>query len=82
MACIEQGEKYGFIDKTGRIVVAPKYDEFIRFSDGLAMILVGEKYGYIDKTGRIVIKSVPVIRYSSKGIPHAHRSDASVMKTR
>ncbi len=52
-------EKYGFIDKTGKIVVTPEYDGAENFSDGLAKVRKGGwetgKYGLIDKTGKIVV---------------------------
>lgn len=48
--------KYGFIDKTGRFVIEPKYDEAGVFSEGLAYVKKGESHYYIDKSGRIVIE--------------------------
>ncbi|MGB3693601.1 MAG: WG repeat-containing protein [Spirulinaceae cyanobacterium] len=52
-------DKYGFIDKTGKIVIEPQFDQVHYFSEGLASISTG-KYrrkcsGYIDKTGEVVI---------------------------
>ncbi len=49
------GKKYGFIDRSGKLVIAPRFDLTFHFSGGLAAIQVGEKWGYIDKTGKIVI---------------------------
>ena len=47
---------YGFIDRTGRVVIAPQFDDVgDRFSDGLARVRVNDKWGYIDKNGIIVI---------------------------
>jgi len=52
---IEQNGKWGFIDKTGKIVIEPKFDNIARdFSEGLALFNLGSKYGYIDKTGKYV----------------------------
>lgn len=45
----------GYIDKTGREVIAPKYDDAISFQDGLAPVKLNRRWGYIDKTGREVI---------------------------
>lgn len=45
----------GYMDKTGRIVIKPQFDEAKDFSEGLAVVRIGHKYGYIDKTGRMVI---------------------------
>jgi hypothetical protein len=54
---LEQG-KCGYIDKTGRVVIATQFDNMLdleSFYDGLALVKVGGKYGYIDKTGQVVI---------------------------
>lgn len=48
--------KYGYIDKSGKIVIAPQFDEAHPFCDGLAGVMVNDKWGYIDKTGRFVIQ--------------------------
>lgn len=46
----------GYIDKSGREVVPPKYVEADFFSDGLAKVrIMNGKYGFIDKTGKEVI---------------------------
>jgi WG repeat protein len=54
--------RWGFIDETGRVVIAPTFHVARPFSEGLAPIIVreredsGGKLGYIDTTGRIVIQ--------------------------
>ncbi len=50
-----KNNKYGFIDTTGKIIVAPVYDDIRPFSQGLAAVRHGDKWGYIDKTGKEVI---------------------------
>jgi WG containing repeat/zinc-ribbon domain len=35
-------EKVGYIDKTGRFVIAPKFEDAIHFSEGLAPVVVDE----------------------------------------
>ena len=59
MACVEINDKYGYIDKTGKMVIEPQFRSATEFSDGLALIS-NEKgqYGYIDKTGTIVIQPI------------------------
>ena len=47
--------QWGYIDKTGKIVINPQFDSAWDFSEGLAWVKVGGKWGYIDKTGKIVI---------------------------
>jgi hypothetical protein len=55
---VEIGGKYGFIDKTGKIVITPQFDGAEAIYKGLAKVEVGfsdwDKVGYIDKTGRYV----------------------------
>jgi hypothetical protein len=52
---VKQGEKWGFIDKTGRLIIPFKFDGAKAFSEGLAAVKVKEKVGYIDETGKFVI---------------------------
>ncbi len=52
---VEQHKKWGYIDKTGRLIIPFKFDFADDFSEGLAAVGIKEKTGYIDKTGKIVI---------------------------
>ena len=52
---ISVDDKFGYIDKSGKIVIQPKYDSVGYFSEGLAPVLVGNKYGYIDTKGKFII---------------------------
>ena len=68
---IKEHGKYGYIDKTGQIVIRPQYDYAENFCEGLAVVGVsgttthfgvkhdehsGGKYGYIDTNGKIIIQ--------------------------
>jgi len=53
----EKNGKYGFVDKTGRIVIQAKYDDAHYFNEGLADVKLGSKWGFIDKSGNNVIKA-------------------------
>ena len=52
-------KKYGYINESGKVVIAPKYSEAHNFNEGLAAVLMetpdGDKWGFIDKTGTVVI---------------------------
>ena len=49
-------KKYGFIDKTGKEVIAPGYDGAENFSrEGLAAVCREKKWGFIDKANKEVI---------------------------
>ncbi len=54
----EKSMLYGFIDKSGKMVVNPQFKNATGFSEGLAAVEVREtrKWGYIDKTGTLAIK--------------------------
>ncbi|HBH3655659.1 TPA: WG repeat-containing protein [Clostridioides difficile] len=47
-----------YIDKTGKIVIQPKFDDAKDFSEGLAGVKIGDKWGFIDKEGKIVINPI------------------------
>ena len=51
----ESSMNWGFIDKTGAIVIEGNYDEVNNFSAGLAAYRQKASWGYIDKSGKIVI---------------------------
>jgi hypothetical protein len=52
--------KYGYIDKTGKLVIDPQFDFAGEFNGGLADVVMGRgndrKRGYIDKGGKYVWK--------------------------
>ena len=50
------GAKYGFIDRSGKTIIAPQFDLTYGFSEGLAAVQIGKKWGYIDTTGKMVIE--------------------------
>ncbi len=52
--------KYGYVDRTGRLVITGAYSLANHFSDGLAAVQIGdgkgrERYGYIDLSGEPII---------------------------
>ena len=58
----ETTSKYGFrLKSTREIIISPKYDFAIPFSEGLAVVKINGKYGYIDKTG----KEITPLKYDS-----------------
>ena len=48
-------DKLGYIDKAGKPIIPPKYDDVEPFPEGLAVVKREDKYGFIDKTGKMVI---------------------------
>lgn len=53
---IREDGKYGYIDRTGKVVIKPQYENTMGFNEGLAATKMNGKYGYIDTKGRWVIK--------------------------
>ena len=52
---VVQGGKWGYVDRAGRVVVSPRFDEAERFSEGLAPVRTGKQPGYADETGKVVL---------------------------
>ena len=51
---IKQDGAWGYINKHGEVVIAPRFDMAWTFSEGLALVGVEDRYGYIDKQGAYV----------------------------
>lgn len=63
LASFSRGEtngriKWGYIDKTAKIVIEPQFDEANDFSDGMARVKQYGKYTFIDKAGKIIADPV------------------------
>jgi serine/threonine protein kinase len=52
---IKIGDKYGYIDQIGRVVIQPQFDDACHFDEGMALIQMSKKYGFINKKGYLVI---------------------------
>jgi hypothetical protein len=53
---VSDRSSWGYIDKTGKIVIPAQYRNVGLFSEGRARVQVGDKWGYIDNTGTMVIQ--------------------------
>jgi hypothetical protein len=56
MACVSRDDKWGFIDNTGKILVALLYEEETHFTEGLAVVKRDGRYGYVDGNGKEIVK--------------------------
>jgi hypothetical protein len=56
---VKYKDKYGYIDKSGEIVISPEYDGAHEFSEGLAIVKCKDRYAAIDVRGNRVIGPVP-----------------------
>ncbi|MGB6153093.1 MAG: WG repeat-containing protein [Pricia sp.] len=52
----ERDKKIGFVDSTGKWVIAPQFDKARAFSNGLAPVAKGKMWGYINEQGEMVIE--------------------------
>lgn len=52
---VNKNNKAGFIDTSGKFIIAPEYEGLEEFSDGLSVALRDGKFGYINKAGEVVI---------------------------
>jgi hypothetical protein len=51
LAPIMEGTRWGFVDESGRLTIAPRFDKVLRFYQGLAAALDNGKWGYINRKG-------------------------------
>lgn len=70
MVPVCKDHKWGYMDRSGAIVISFQYDIAYPFSEGLAAVAkVNERqYCFIDKTGKVVIDGVQGIGAFSEGI--------------
>lgn len=79
---VHKDGKWGYIDRAGRLVVAPKFDAAERLSEGLAAVVLEGRHGYVDRTGKMVLvpeqePAGPVHRPFASGLA-AVRSGGSI----
>jgi hypothetical protein len=53
---VRENGKYGYIDRTGKTVIAPQFENTMGFNEGLAATKLNGKYGFINTKGEWVIK--------------------------
>jgi hypothetical protein len=64
LAGVQIGEKWGFIDKTGKVVIEPTFEAVQKFSEGFAAVRLGCAWGFIDHVGVFAIK--PQFRHATE----------------
>lgn len=53
---LKANAKYGYIDRTGKLVIPPRFDDAGKFSQGRAEVRMGDLWGYIDTAGVMVVR--------------------------
>ena len=56
LTAFKKGNKWGFVDSKGKVVIEPQYEGARSFANGLAGVCVDGKWGFINKDNKIVIK--------------------------
>ncbi|MBV9211753.1 MAG: WG repeat-containing protein, partial [Acidobacteria bacterium] len=53
----EDENRWGFINRTGKFVISPRFEDIpgSEFSEGMAAVKADGRYGYIDHTGQFII---------------------------
>ena len=71
-----KGQKIGYIDRTGKFVIPPQFDEGNHFSEGLALVKKGNQWSFIEKSGKqvIVIEAAEVGDFS-EGLARIRRGN-------
>jgi hypothetical protein len=55
VAYVGNKDKYGMIDRSGKVLIPVKYQAFLGFSEGLMGAVLNNKIGYIDIEGKEII---------------------------
>ena len=55
-AAMPSGRKWGYADRTGRMVIPARFERADRFAEKLAAVRLNGKWGFIDTTGTLVIQ--------------------------
>jgi hypothetical protein len=62
-AAFLEGNKWGYINTDGEIVIPASFDDAEPFSEGRALVRIGDRYGFFDRRGTMVIPA----KYAAAG---------------
>jgi hypothetical protein len=60
---IEENDRWGYIDRLGKVVIAPGFAAAGEFSEGRAAVEIDGRWGFINTSGELVIEP----KYSGTG---------------
>jgi hypothetical protein len=52
---VQKDGKWGYIDRAGRVAIAPRFERAERFSEGLAAVVLDGQHGYVDPAGAMAL---------------------------
>jgi hypothetical protein len=77
------GDKFGFVDSTGKMRIEPAFEEALPFSEGLAAVQNGGLWGFIDTSGKMIIPArFEDAFYFREGVGYAHMAQEPVLIAR
>jgi len=56
MKAVLKGDRWGWVDRAGVVLIEPRYRFVGDFHDGLARVQDGDAWGYVDRCGRLVVQ--------------------------
>ncbi|GAB4411450.1 MAG: hypothetical protein OHK0053_38200 [Microscillaceae bacterium] len=71
---VMKGNKYGFLDPSGRLLVPLQYDDFAYPQEGMAAVKKGLKWGYINLQNQVLIP----FRYDRPGVFRNGQANVSI----
>jgi len=78
MLAVRRSERWGFLDPSGKLAVALKYDRATPFNSGYAMVMKKEKYYVINKKSEetpVNVEDIIKIQKFSEGLAPYYRKD-------
>src|SRR5687768_8945424 len=53
---VQESGKWGYMDKAGKVVVKPQYEDAKDFSEGMGRVKEDGKWGFVNNSGELTIK--------------------------
>jgi len=76
LALVREGGNFGYIDKSAKYVIEPKFQDAKSFSDGLAAAVQDKKWGFIDASGKWAIEpQYDKVKYFNSGFALVLKDD-------
>jgi hypothetical protein len=55
LIAVKSDGKFGFVDKNGKVVISPRYEEVMPFVRGISAVKRDGKWGFVDKMGKEIV---------------------------
>lgn len=68
LGLVLQDGGYGYVDRTGRVALEPRYENALPFFRGVARVKCGDSFAYIDQRGRVIWDPRRVSKYGIRGL--------------